>query len=110
MASLFHPERKLNMARLLWPVGDQIIRVPNDFWTFTSKQTDVGKGKKDLQKVMENLCEARKISISQIQKYLFPIQVNPVFQVLGTPPSKDANIDISKGMCLHSLHLAILNP
>ncbi|XP_078350156.1 beclin 1-associated autophagy-related key regulator-like isoform X1 [Oculina patagonica] len=58
-------------------------------------QTDVGKSKKDLQKVMENLCKARRISISQIQKYLFPIQVNPVLQVLGTPPSKD-DVDISK--------------
>ena len=47
---------------------------------------------------MENLCEVRRISISQIQKYLFAIQVNPVFQVLGTPPSKDA-IDFSKGIC-----------
>ena len=59
---------------------------------------------------MENLCKARKVSISQIQKYLFPIQVNPVFQVLGTPPLKDADIDISKGMCLQSLHLVVLNP
>lgn len=59
-------------------------------------QTDVGKSKRDLQKVMENLCKARKISISQIQKYLFPIQVNPVFQELGTPPSRDASIDNSK--------------
>ena len=67
--------------------------------SFTSKQTDVEKSKKDLQKVTEKLCDARRISMSQIQKYLFPIQVNPVFQELGTPPSKDADIDISKGMC-----------
>ena len=59
---------------------------------------------------MENLCKARKISISQIQKYLFPIQVNPVFQELGTPPSRDASIDNSKGLCLLALHLAVLNP
>lgn len=72
----------------------------NNFWTFTSKQTDVGKRIKDLQKVMEKLCEARRTRISQIQKYLFPIQVNPVFQVLGTPPLKDVNTDISKGVCL----------
>ena len=72
----------------------------NNFWTFTSKQTDVGNSSKDLQKAMEKLCEARRISISQIQKYLFPIQVNPVFQELGTPLLKDANIDVSKGICL----------
>ena len=38
---------------------------------------------------MEKLCEVRRHRISQIQKYLFPIQVNPIYQVLGTPPMKD---------------------
>ena len=59
---------------------------------------------------MEKLCEARRTRISQIQKYLFPIQVNPVFQVLGTPPLKDVNTDISKGVCLQHWHLAVVNP
>lgn len=47
---------------------------------------------------MKDLCEARRISISQIQKYLFAIQVNPVLQVLGAPPSKDTT-DFSEGTC-----------
>ncbi|KAM7441839.1 autophagy protein 14 [Porites harrisoni] len=52
-------------------------------------QVVVEKSKKDLEAVMEKLCEVRRRRISQIQKYLFPIQVNPIYQVLGTPLVKD---------------------
>lgn len=39
--------------------------------------------------MMDKLCLLRRSSISQIQKYIFPLQVDPVHQVLGTPPLKD---------------------
>lgn len=69
----------------------------NDFWIINLYwQAVVAKSKKDLQRIMEDLCEARRVNISQIQKYLFLIQVNPVLQELCTPPSRDAT-DFSKG-------------
>lgn len=46
---------------------------------------------------MDRLCKARRLSISQIQKYLFPIQVSPVHQVLGTPPMKDCAPEKAQG-------------
>ena len=51
-------------------------------------QVIVAKRKKELETVMEKLCEVCRLSTSQIKKYLFPIQVNPVNQILGTPPIK----------------------
>ena len=48
---------------------------------------------------MEKLCEVRRRRISQIQKYLFPIQVIPVYQVLGTPPVKDNVVKKVQGNC-----------
>lgn len=48
---------------------------------------------------MEKLCEVRRCRISQIQKYLFPIQVNPIYQVLGTPPMKDNVVEKVQGNC-----------
>ena len=62
-----------------------------------SQQGAVAKSKKELETVTDRLCEVRRLSISQIQKYLFPIQVNPVYQVLGTPPLKDNVIERTKG-------------
>ena len=48
---------------------------------------------------MEKLCEVRRRRISQIQKYLFPIQVNPIYQVLGTPLVKDNVVKKVQGNC-----------
>lgn len=54
---------------------------------------------------MDRLCKARRLSISQIQKYLFPIQVSPVHQVLGTPPMKDCAPEKAQGnFCIHLWH------
>ena len=56
---------------------------------------------------MEKLCEVRRRRISQIQKYLFPIQVNPIYQVLGTPPMKDNVVEKVQGNCKLTLfHLS----
>lgn len=56
---------------------------------------------------MEKLCEVRRCRISQIQKYLFPIQVNPIYQVLGTPPMKDNVVEKVQGNCKLTLfHLS----
>ena len=62
-----------------------------------SLQAIVAKSKKELETVMDKLCEVRRLSTSQIQKYLFPIQVNPVYQVLGTPPTKGHLTEKAKG-------------
>lgn len=48
---------------------------------------------------MEKLCEVRRHRISQIQKYLFPIEVHPIYQVLGTPPMKDNVVEKVQGNC-----------
>ena len=48
---------------------------------------------------MEKLCEVRRRRISQLQKYLFPIQVNPIYQVLGTPSVKDNVVKKVQGNC-----------
>ena len=48
---------------------------------------------------MEKLCEVRRRRISQLQKYLFPIQVNPIYQVLGTPAVKDNVVKKVQGNC-----------
>lgn len=52
-------------------------------------QAVASKSKKELEAMMDKLCLLRRSSISQIQKYIFPLQVDPVHQVLGTPPLKD---------------------
>lgn len=57
-------------------------------------QTGLGKMKQELECITEKLCEARRVSISQIQKYLFAIQVNPVLQELDVPPPRDTEEDI----------------
>lgn len=69
----------------------------NYFYLMHSSQAAVAKSRKDLEAVTSRLCEVRRLSISQIQKYLFPIQVNPVCQVLGTPPLKGHAIGTTRG-------------
>ena len=57
---------------------------------------------------MEKLCEVRRRRISQLQKYLFPIQVNPIYQVLGTLPVKDNVVKKVQGNCKLTLfHFSI---
>ena len=59
---------------------------------------------------MENLCKVRRGRISQLQKYLFPIQVNPIYQVLGTPPVKDNVVKKVQGNCKLTLfHFSCFN-
>ena len=48
---------------------------------------------------MEKLCKVRRHRISQIQKYLFPIEVHPIYQALGTPPMKDNVVEKVQGNC-----------
>lgn len=57
-------------------------------------QTGLGKRKQELECTTEKLCEARRVSLSQIQKYLFAIQVNPVLQVVDVPSPRDTAEDI----------------
>ncbi|XP_068730440.1 beclin 1-associated autophagy-related key regulator-like [Montipora capricornis] len=52
-------------------------------------QAAATKSKKELETTMDKLCKVRRYSISQIQKYIFPIEVNPVDQAFGSPPLKD---------------------
>ena len=48
------------------------------------------KGTKEVGQLREKLYHARRSKIEKIKKYLFPIQEELVFPVLGTPPTQDA--------------------
>ena len=59
-------------------------------------QAQLTKRTKDLSKLNKDMCQARRIKIERIQRYLFPIQVQPVFPVMGTPPTQDA-VEMMRG-------------